>query len=428
MRLRFAVLATALAALTPAAAPALAGAAPRHNRGLTIRAVPHSIIAGEAVLIYGQLQGMSHSNQMIDLYHRIAPNPSYSLISSSHTNSLGQYEFTRAEGIVGTNRSWFVRGPAGTHSRTVYEQVAAEVTLAASSSSGTTGHPIIFSGHLTPNHAGETVLLQSQAGTVGHWATIKRGLIDAGSNFQIPYSFGIPGAYDIRVLFTGDVRNTAAPSDVLPVVIQQAEVPDFTIQTSDPIVPNLSPFTISGTLDEPGTTMAGASTMVTLFIRTPQDGPFRALTSTVTGSNGNYAFANLESSTNELYQVRPTFAPARQTAVLFEGVQDVVTMSASSSTSMVGGRVTFTGNVSPDKAGHVIYLQRLGMDGYWHTLETRYVRANSTFQFGWTFGTAGVDQFRARITGTGLPPNVGGASPPVTIDVTLPPVTSLPTS
>ena len=52
MRLRFTVLATALVALALAAVPGAASAAPRHSRGLTIHAVPHTIIAGEAVLIY----------------------------------------------------------------------------------------------------------------------------------------------------------------------------------------------------------------------------------------------------------------------------------------------------------------------------------------------------------------------------------------
>ena len=73
----------------------------------------------------------------------------------------------------------------------------------------------------------------------------------------------------------------------------------------------------------------------------------------------------------------------------------------------------------------MIYLQKLGADSDWHTVEIRFVNASSTFQFGWTFGTAGVKQFRARITGG--PANVGGASAPVTIDVTQPPLSSLPT-
>ena len=143
-----------------------------HNRGLTIHAVPHHIIAGEAVLIFGQLKGPDHANQVIPLYHRINPNPGFSLIGVTKTNATGQYEFTRQEGIVDTNRSWFVRGPGMTHSRTVHERVAALVSLAASSTSGLTRHPIVFSGHVTPDHAGSVVALQEQKGSSDDWRTI----------------------------------------------------------------------------------------------------------------------------------------------------------------------------------------------------------------------------------------------------------------
>jgi hypothetical protein len=427
MRLRFTVLATVLAALASAAVPAAAGAAPQHNRGLTIHAVPHNIIAGEAVLIYGQLQGPGHGNQVIHLYHRINPRPFFTLIGTTRTNANGQYEFVRPEGIVESNRSWFVRGPFFTHSRTVHERVAALVSLAASSASGVTRQPIIFSGHVTPDHAGETVLLQSEVttGTGNQFKTLKRVRIGPGSNFQAPVSFRVPGAYSIRAYFPGDGRNTSAPSDLVAVVIQQAQTPDFTIQTSDPIVTNGSMYTISGTLYAAGTTTPEPNTSVSLFARRPQGGPFKEITTTTTASDGTYSFSNQESTTNELYQVRTTFPPARNTATLFEGVQDVVTMSSSSSTSTVGGHITFSGDVSPDKAGHVIYLQRLGKDGNWHTVEVRFVNASSTFQFGWTFGTAGVKQFRAQIDGG--PANVGGASGPVTVDVTQPALNQLPT-
>jgi hypothetical protein len=426
MRLRFTVLACALAAFAGTAAPSIAGAAPVHNRGLTIHAVPHSIIAGEAVLIYGQLKGPDHAGQVIRLYHRINPNPFFSVIGTTRTNANGQYEFVRPDGIVLTNRSWFVRGPGFTHSRTVHEQVAALVSLAASSPTGLTRHPIVFSGHVTPDHAGSVVLLQEQKGSSNNWTTIKRGLVGPGSNYNISYAWRVPGAYDVRVLFRGDARNTQAASDIASVVIQQTEIPDFTIQTSDPIVQNGQSVTISGVLDQAGTTTPEPNTQVSLWAALPGTGNYREITTTTTGTDGSYSFDNVSSTTNELYKVRTTLPPARHTAVLFEGVQDVVTMTSSSSTSTVNGSVTFTGSVSPDKAGHVIYLQRLGADNDWHTVEIRYVNNASTFQFNWTFGTAGTKEFRARITGG--PANVGGASAPVTIDVTLPPLAALPTS
>ncbi|MFZ1995397.1 MAG: hypothetical protein WAU75_14880 [Solirubrobacteraceae bacterium] len=427
MRLRITVLACALAALASATAPSFAGAAPVHNRGLTIHAVPQHIIAGEAVLIFGQLKGPGHANQVITLYHRINPDPGFTVIGVTRTNANGQYEFTRQEGIVDTNREWFVRGPGPTHSRTVHERVDALVSLAASSTGGLTRHPIVFSGHVTPDHRGGVVALQQQKASSDDWTTIKTARVGPGSNYTISNAWRVPGAYDVRVKFRGDARNTASVSDIASVVIEQTEAPGFTINTSDPIVQNGQAVTISGVLDSPGSTTGEPNTSVSLFAKVPQsNGPYRELLTTTTGADGSYSFANVASSTNELYLVRTTFAPRRHTAVLFQGVQDVVTMSSSSATSAVEGHVVFTGSVSPDKAGHVIYLQKLGNDGDWHTVEVRFVNSASTFQFSWTFGTAGTKEFRARITGG--PANVGGASAPVTIVVSQPPLSTLPTS
>jgi hypothetical protein len=427
MRRRITLLACALFALASAAAPSLAGAGPLHNRGLTIHAVPQHIIAGESVLIFGQLKGPDHANQLITLYHRINPNPGFTVIGQARTNVNGQYEFTRQEGIVDTNREWFVRGPGATHSRTVHERVDALVSLAASSAGGLTRHPIVFSGHVTPDHTGGVVALQQQKGSSDDWHTIKVARIGAGSNYTISHAWRVPGAYDVRVRFRGDARNTPAVSDIASVVIEQTEVPGFSISTSDPIVQNGQAVTISGVLDSSGSTTGEPNTSVSLFQKVPRrNGPYQEVNTTTTGADGSYSFANVVSGTNELYLVRTTFAPRRHTAVLFQGVQDVVTMSSSSSTSTVDGHVVFTGSVSPDKAGHAIYLQKLAKDGDWHTVEVRFVNSASTFQFGWTFGTAGTKEFRARITGG--PANVGGASAPVTIVVSQPPLSTLPTS
>jgi hypothetical protein len=430
MRLRVTVLACALAAFASTAAPSLAGAAPLHNRGLSIHAVPQHIIAGESVLIFGQLKGPEHANQPITLYHRVNPNSGFTVIGHTTTNANGQYEFTRPDGIVDTNREWFVRGVGGarfTHSRTVHERVDALVSLAPSASSGLTRHPIVFSGHVTPDHTGGVVALQEQKGSSDSWTTIKTARIGAGSNYTISQAWRVPGAYDLRVKFRGDARNTPAVSDITSVVIEQTEVAGFSITSSDPIVQNQQPVTISGVLDSPGSTTGEPNTSVSLYAKVPQSGaPYKEVTTATTDANGNYSFANQMSSTNELYLVRTTFAPQRHSAVLFEGVQDVVSMSASSSTSTVDGHIVFTGSVSPDKAGHAIYLQKLGTDGDWHTVEVSFVNSASTFQFGWTFGAAGSKEFRARITGG--PANVGGASAPVTIVVSQPPLSTLPTS
>jgi hypothetical protein len=423
MRPRLAVLASLLATLVVVAVPAIATAAPRHNRGLTINATPNPIIAGEGVLIYGQLRGTDVAGQTIVLYHRLAGSPRFTFVGATTTESHGFYEFTRAEGVVLTRRSWFVRGPGHTHSRTVHERVAALVSATANVTDTDTNHPIVFSGHVTPNHAFERVLLQVQNGSGDRWHTVKGGRIDAASNYSISQRWRTPGLRVVRVVFPGDFRNNAGESDPITVTIEQAQIADFTINTSVPIVSFGQAATISGTLDQPGTTTPEPNTAVNLCSRITHHITFTCNAATTTGADGSYSF-QISPTTNAIYVVKTTLPPNRHSARLFEGVRDLITFTPSSTTSAVGQVVTFTGTVTPNKAGDAVYLQRLGKDGNWHTVEVRTVRFNSTYQFGWRFGDSGTATFRARILGDGA--NVGTASPAVTIAVAPAPVSSLP--
>jgi hypothetical protein len=146
-----------------------------------------------------------------------------------------------------------------------------------------------------------------------------------------------------------------------------------------------------------------------------------------TGSDGSYSFNRPAETTNTVYFVatmRVGHTKPRHTALLYQGVRDVVTMQSSTPTTTTGQTVTFIGTVMPDKAGHSIYLQQLGRDGEWHTVEIGRVRRDSTFEFAWAAGSPGTHTFRARITSDGL--NVGSRSAPVTITVAAPPASSLP--
>ncbi len=85
----------------------------------------------------------------------------------------------------------------------------------------------------------------------------------------------------MRVLFRGDARNVSSVSDPVSIIIQQAQVPSFTINTSDPIVNDGTPATISGTLYAPGsTTTPESGATVELFGHVPQGGSYRELQST----------------------------------------------------------------------------------------------------------------------------------------------------
>ncbi len=418
MRPRLAVLAMVVTTLLAVAVPSAVMAAPSHNRGLTINAIPNPIDAGEGVFIYGHLNVGPVGGQTIILYHHLAGSGAgYTRVGQTTTDSRGFYEFTRAEDVVMTNRSWFVRdaGIHQIHSRTVFERVAASVSMSASSSTAVTGQPVVFTGQVQPNHAGERVVLQEETAS-GDWRDLKSDRLDGGSNYSITYRWRFAGDHTVRVLFPSDRRNVRGSANPVTVTVQQKQRPGFTINSSDQLISYGQSVTISGVLD----TAASATTPepgvpVTLWARNATQNQFTPIADTTTGSDGSYTFAPQSPTYNTVYQVRLTLGPGRRSAVLFEGVQDVLSITPSSTTSQVGGHVTFTGNVLPDKAGHVIYLQRLGADGDWHSEEIRIVSGASTFQFGWTFGKAGTYQFRARITSGGG--NVGGASAPVTIQV-----------
>jgi hypothetical protein len=225
------------------------------------------------------------------------------------------------------------------------------------------------------------------------------------------------------VVFPEDIRNNAGQSDPITVTIEQAQIADFTINTSEPIVSFGQAATISGTLDNPGSTTPEPNTAVNLCSRVAQQPTFTCNAATTTGADGDYSFS-VSPTTDTVYVVKTTLPPMRHSARLFEGVRDLITFTPSSTTSEVGQVLTFTGTVTPNKAGDPVYLQRLGKDGDWHTVEVRTVRFNSTYQFGWRFGNSGTAVFRARILGDGA--NVGTASPAVTITVAPAPVSSLP--
>jgi hypothetical protein len=376
-------------------------------------------LAGDPVLIYGQLNTPPVAGQTIVLYHHLSGSGrGYTRVTKTTTDSHGFYSFPRAENVVMTNRSWFVReaGLHGVHSRTVFERVAALVSLAASTTAQDTGQPIVFTGHVTPNHAFERVALQEQRGSSDDWHTLKTAFIRPGSNYAISYRWRIAGDHDVRVVFPGDNRNTKGASDPVTVTINQRQVPGFTISSSPPIIDE------GGSVELTGKATNAPNTQVALFARTPGHTDNIPVAFTTTGSDGSYTFTQSPTQ-NTLYQVRTTQKPRLHSAVLFEGVRDVVVMQGPANPT-VGEKVTFTGTVLPDKAGHVIYLERQGKDGDFHVVEVRFVRNNSTFEFGWRFGTDGPKTFRARITSDGR--NIGGASDPVTVNVASAPTSSLP--
>lgn len=425
MRLRVSGLACALAVLGSVIAAGIANASPQQNSGLTIAAAPNPGTAGEGVLVYGQLAGPNNGGQTIRLFHHVSGTPQgYTQISTTTTDPAGAYQFSLPNDLIYTNRNWYVRGPSGTNSRTIYEGVQPLVSMSVSTNSTNTNRAVVFTGHVTPNHRFEQVYLQQEIGSSGDWKTLRSTTLDRGSNYAMTWRYRRPGDHQDRVMFKGDNRNVFGASDAQTIAVQQAQVPGFSISTSAPFISSGGSATISGTLDQPNSSQPDSGAIVQLWGASPGH-PFKALADKPTGSDGSYSFTESNLTTNTVYEVQ-TMTGGRHTALLWEGVRDLVTMTTPSTSATSGQTVTFSGNVQPNKAGRVIDLQTIGQDGDWHTVEIVFIQPNSSFQFAWVLGAPGTNKFRARITNDVN--NVGSASTPVTITTTPAPAGTAPSS
>jgi hypothetical protein len=416
MRQRTCVRAALLCALTAVAAvPATAGAAPRHDDGLTIAATPNPIVAGTGVLIYGQLHGSDVADQTVYLYHRIAPATKFTIISKTTTNQNGYYEFTRADGVVITNRDWYVVGPNAAHSRTIDEHVSSTLTLGESASATTTGQKVLFSGTASPAHANEKVLIQIQDSTTGSgWRTVATGRTNAASAYDIAHAFRDGGDYTLRAVLPGDARNIAGSSDASTLEVQQTQNPSFTINSSAPAITVGAGATVSGTLYAIGsTTTPAASVPVELYAR-GVNGAFQAVASSTTASDGSYSFTEAPVN-NTVYKVETTASPVQRTASLYEAVAETVSLTPSATSTTVGTDVSFSGVVSPDHTGHTIYLQVETPKGGWQDVAASSITSGSRYSINYRFGQPSTFTVRARIFGG--PENVGAGSTPVTVTV-----------
>jgi hypothetical protein len=391
---------TAIAAPSGAAKTVAATA-----RAVTINVAPNPVTAGDPVVIFGRAPAGSR----VVLWHRVNPAPVFTPVSRTRADAAGHYEFLRAEGVVTTNRNWFVVA-TGRRSRTVHEKVVALVTLSGPANPNVvTGTPTAFTGTVTPNHAGEPVLLQRQSAANGgdDWHTIHHGRIGPNGSYAIVHRFAVPGDANLRVLFPGDRRNVRSPSNVLSLQIEQKQNPALTLSASANPLDEGQPVTLSGVVA--GVT---APQPVTLFARTARSG-FAPVAQTMTDAGGSYSFTQTPVASS-FYRAQ---AIAIKSAVLFEGVRDVVTATVDQSTVQAGQTLTFSGSVSPDKSGHVIYLQRQNASGDdWHNVRQARVGLGSTFTIAHRVTVPGTKVFRILIPGG--PENQRGVSSPMTVTVT----------
>jgi hypothetical protein len=450
----FAVMTTAAILLMLAPAAALARKHPSARCRVSMNVAPREITAGDPVVVYGRLKcspGGHEANQIVKLYHHLSRSPGFTYVQSTTTEAHGFYEFARADGTVETNRAWFVRAH-GAQSASKRIKVAAQVSLSgpAEGTQLLTGvaNKVTFTGTVNPADVGARVVLQRQNAVTGsEWRRIDVGTVEAGGNYTIVHTFRFPGDANIRVLVHSQGRNIASGSAPLEYEISQAQNPDLTISASaDPILYGQS-VTITGTLaqipDGPGTPASGAERPVTLLART-RGQAFAPIAQATTNAQGEYSFPAQSPANSTFYRVlleRPRCALSSpkieackaprggrpvtvKSAVLYEGVKDMLTAQVSATTVQAGQQLTFSGGIAPDHAGDVIYLERenAARNGF-HVVQVTLVGAGSTYAIVHRVYDTGTKVFRVYIPGG--PQNLGVASQPFTIQVTPAPAAAL---
>jgi len=277
---------------------------------------------------------------------------------------------------------------------------------------------VAFSGKVTPEDVGAVVVLQRQNALTGNeWHRIQFGKVEAGGNFSIIHAFVVPGDANIRVLIRSEHRNVPSPSNELNYEISQAENPQLTITSSaNPIFFGQSTV-ISGKLE------GAPNTPVTLLAHTVHQHGFAPVAQVKTNGSGEYAFPAQSPVDSTFYEVQ---GAGRSSAVLYEGVRDVLTATVSPATSSIqaGQTLTFSGTVSPDHTGHLIFLQRQNPSGTgFNVVEATTVASGSVYSIPYTDFNLGTNVFRVRVPGD--PQNGAAVSQLFTIQVTPPTAAAL---
>jgi hypothetical protein len=413
--------ATSLLAVAPAVASAHKHPSPLGRCAINIRVAPRLITAGEQVEVKGRLECLpvaGAGSQAVTLYEYVAGTAGYVPVQSTTTDTSGFYKFTPP--ALNANTSFYVRSH-GAQSGREKTHVALQVTLAGPPE-GTvieTGapHQQTFTGTVTPADAGARVILQRQNAVTGdEWHRIGFGSVEADGNYTITHTFRVPGDASIRVLVRSDRINSPSASTPLEYEISQAQNPNLTIASSaDPITYGQS-VTISGVL-------AGATTpqTVTLLSRTVHQRGFAPIAEVSTGAGGAYGFPAQTPVNSTLYRVQ---GAGQKSAVLYEGVKDVLTAEVSPTTVQAGEALTFKGTVTPDQTGHIIYLERQNAAGTaFHVVQVGHVLPGSVYSIVHQVYVPGTKVYRIDIPGG--PDNGRAVSQPFTIQVTPAPPSAL---
>jgi hypothetical protein len=411
---RMAVIASAatVLALAPAGASAAKHANPLGRCHISIFAEPHIVISGESAQVFGQLicpAGVLTSGQTVSVYKHVAGVGGSQLLGSTTTVAGGLYSV--AAPALSAN-STFYAASLGRRSPTRTVKVSPQVSLNGPPETtqlltGGRG-AVTFSGTVSPADEGAEVVLQREAATSNEeWGVIQLSTVGPGGVYTFTHRFARPGDANLRVVVRAHKGiSVRGVSNTLSYSISQRQNPRLTINTSADPLDYGQPLTLTGVV-------AGApSRPVTLMAR-GVGGTFAAVASATTDASGGYSFTQTPLQ-NTIYRVS---SGTVNSASVFVGVRYVLTAAVSATTVSSGQALTFAGTLTPDRIGHVVYLERQNLiGGGYHVVDVATVRPDSTYSLAHAIYGSGKETFRVKIPGD--PTNQAVSSTPFSIEVT----------
>jgi phospholipase C len=188
----------------------------RHRARPSIAAAPDPSLAGERVRVFGHVPGARRGTAVV-LYRRLPSGRRFVRVAVTRTRRHGVYVFRRTPGVLYTNRRFYVVARRR-RSVTITQAVRALVTLSASATNVSPGESVTFSGHVTPNHAGEPVQIEEQVAD-GSWMLVASEALDSASDYTASTQLATEGTFTFRAVLGGDSRNAFSSSPAVTVTV-----------------------------------------------------------------------------------------------------------------------------------------------------------------------------------------------------------------
>ncbi|MBV9941687.1 MAG: hypothetical protein JO262_06090 [Solirubrobacterales bacterium] len=184
---------------------------------LTIASAPNPSTAGRKVVISGAFAGNPASGAQVVLWGKLAGHAGFQKVTQTTTDSSGRYTFTMPRGTVMTDQAWYVVSN-GVHSATLQQHVDALVGLSCTTPAVTVGQAVRLRGHVTPSHAGATVLIEQRQG--GAWRMMAWAKLSRTSSYSISHRFAQRGSIRLRAELPGDARNDKSVSSAFTLTVK----------------------------------------------------------------------------------------------------------------------------------------------------------------------------------------------------------------